>query len=73
MFENNFLRIFSALVGFAFLIYWLQYFPVFSTVQKFLHSLFIKKNSITVDDLIEQQKREKIDEELKKEESVNCK
>lgn len=43
MIENNFLRIFSALIGFAFLIYWLQYFPVFSTLRKFLHSLFNKK------------------------------
>lgn len=66
LFDNIFIRIFSALIIVAFLIYWISLLPVSIPIRKYLSSLLKDKNLQSIDELIEAEKKKEIEESLKK-------
>lgn len=65
LFDNIFIRIFSALIVAAFLIYWISLLPIPIPIRKYFSSLLKDKNMQSVDELIEEEKKKKIEETLK--------
>lgn len=69
IFNNTFIKIFTSLIGVAFIIYWISLLPLWEEIRKFISSLMGNKNLKSVDELIEDEKRKQIEEAAKRDNS----
>ncbi len=66
IFDNIIVRVLTALVGAAFIIYRIQFLPVSDIFRDFLNKYQKKFSNKSVDDLLYEEKEKQITEELKK-------
>ena len=66
IFDNIFVQVLAALVGVAFLIYWIQFLPNSDIFRDLINKYQKKFSTKSVDDLLNEEKEKQIIEELKK-------
>ncbi len=65
IFNNIIIKILAGLISLSFLIYFIQLFDGFHRLTEFFRSLISGKNSVSVDELVEEDNIRKMKEELK--------
>lgn len=65
IFNNIFIKILFSLISISFLIYFIQLFDGFHKIKEHIRHVLTGKKSISIDELIENDKIKKMEEELK--------